>query len=86
MTVSHASAFGLLIALALVLAAVMVGVKLRTASRRGYGVKVYDFGADLTLPRTLHSRSYQIALYLTMKSLPAEAEAARDVSVRAATR
>ncbi len=58
--------------LLLVFAAVCVGVKLRAASRRGCGVQIYDLGADVTLPRALHSRSYQIAFYLTMKSLPRE--------------
>ena len=72
-----------LLGLALILAALLAGVKLRAASRRGYGVKVYDFGADLTLPRALPARSYQIALYLTMKSLPREPEA--KVSARAGT-
>jgi hypothetical protein len=60
----------------LLVAAVCFGVKLRAAARRGFGVQVYDIGADLTLPRALHSRSYQIAFYLTMKSLPREASPA----------
>jgi hypothetical protein len=72
---------------AFLVAAVCAGVKLRAASRRGFGVRVYDLGADLTLPRRLHSRSYQIAFYLTMKSLPREPVAgARKISARAAIR
>jgi len=88
MTSTHLSAYGVLalVVLLAILGAVLVGVKLRAASRRGCGVKIYDFGADLTLPSRLHSRSYQIALYLTMKSMPAEADGASNVSARAATR
>jgi hypothetical protein len=71
----------------LLVAAVCVGVKLRAAARRGYGVHVYDLGADLTLPRALHSRSYQIAFYLTMKSLPREpAPSASKLTTPAASR
>ncbi len=69
----------------LVFAAVCVGVKLRAAARRGFGVHVYNLGADLTLPRSLHSRSYQIAFYLTMKSLPREPAPAPKVTADAAT-
>jgi hypothetical protein len=58
--------------LAIVVAALCVRVKVRSASRRGLGVRVCDLGADVVLPRGLHSRSYQIAFYLTMKSLPRE--------------
>ena len=68
----------------LVVAAVCVGVKVRTAARRGCGVQVYDLGADLTLPRALHSRSYQIAFYLTMKSLPRESAPAPKLNAPAA--
>jgi hypothetical protein len=73
----------------LLFAAVCVGVKLHAAARRGFGVRVYDIGADLTLPRALHSRSYQIAFYLTMKSLPREpapAPAAQKLTSPAITR
>ena len=45
-------------------------VKLRSASRRWLGFRVYDFGADLNVPSPLRSRSYQIAFYVTMKTLP----------------
>ena len=79
-----AAPFGLtvfaLTAAALVLAAVGLGVKLRAAYRRGGGVRVCDLGADLTLPPSLNSRSYQIAFYLTMKSLPREPAAAGKIS------
>jgi len=72
-------------------AALCVGVKLRAAARRGYGVQVYDLGADVTLPRGLNSRSYQIAFYLTMKSLPrdpapAPAPAAQKITAPVVTR
>jgi len=71
----------------LVLAALCVGVKLRAASRRGFGVQVYDLGADVTLPRGLNSRSYQIAFYLTMKSLPREpAPAVQEITAPVVTR
>jgi hypothetical protein len=72
----------------LVFVAVCVGVKLRAASRRGCGVQIYDLGADVTLPRALHSRSYQIAFYLTMKSLPREPSpaAAAKLTTPAASR
>ena len=75
MPASYATAFGvfaLIVGATLVLALLSGGVKLRSASRRLLGVIVYDFGADLRLPPTVGSRSYQIALYLTMKSLPRE--------------
>ena len=65
-------ALGLFALVVLVFAALRLGVKLRGHARRGLGVSVYDFGADLKLPSALHSRSYQIALYMTMKSLPRE--------------
>ncbi len=77
-----------LVAAVLIVAATRVRVKLSAASRRLRGVSVYDFGADLKLPPSAHSRSYQVALYLTMKSLPrepADAPAPR-VSARAASR
>ena len=68
-------------------AALCVGVKLRAAARRGYGVQVYDLGADVTLPRGLNSRSYQIAFYLTMKSLPRDpAPAAQKITAPVVTR
>lgn len=63
-------AFGLIILVTLV--ALFLKVKLRGVSARWFGVRVYDFGADFKLPRALHSRSYQFALYLTLKSLPRE--------------
>jgi hypothetical protein len=56
----------------IVVAAVCLNVKFRAASCRVVGVRVYDFGADLKLRPSLHSRSYQVALYFTMKSLPRE--------------
>ena len=65
-------ALGLIASAFLILAILGASVKLRSGLRRNLGVSVYDFGADLKLPPTLHSRSYQIALYLTMKSLPRE--------------
>jgi hypothetical protein len=89
---AHSPAYGvnpwLLVAGALVFfAALCVGVKLRAASRRGYGVQVYDLGADVTLPRGLNSRSYQIAFYLTMKSLPREpAPVAQKITAPVVTR
>jgi hypothetical protein len=49
-----------------------LSVKVRAISGRRLDVRVYDFGAHLDLPPTLHSRSYRFALYLTMKSLPRE--------------
>lgn len=73
----------------LVLIGVCLNVKFRVASARWIGVRVYDFGADLNLPPTRHSRSYQIALYLTMKSLPREPiepQSAPRISARAASR
>ena len=54
----------------LVVAVLIASVKVRMLTTRWLGVRVYDFGADLKLPPVLRSRSYQIALYLTMKSLP----------------
>jgi hypothetical protein len=64
-----------------------VSVKVRAVSGRWLGVRVYDFGADLNLPPALHSRGYQFALYLTMKSLPREpADTHRRVSAAAAQR
>ncbi len=64
-----------------------LSVKVRAISDRRLGVRVYDFGADLELPPTLHSRSYRFALYLTMKSLPREpAVPHRRVSAAAAQR
>ncbi len=89
---SLSSALGLLavvlaVGAALFVAAVCLNVKIRAASTRWIGFRVYDFGADLKLPPTLHSRSYQIALYLTMKSLPREpvAPPAPVVKARAAS-
>ena len=67
-------ALALATALALLAAALRLRLKLRAVAKRGLGVSVYDFGADLQLPRKLHSRSYRIALYLTMKSLPRECD------------
>ncbi len=63
-------AFGLPALAALVTFLVLrrLRVKWRAASSRGRGVRVYDLGADVALP----SRSYQLALYLTMKSRPPE--------------
>ena len=58
-----------LVAVALIVALARLSVKVRAASSRGRGVRVYDVGADLALP-SRHARSYQIALYLTMKSRP----------------
>ena len=49
-----------------------LSVKWRAFATRGFGVRVYDFGADLELPAARKSRSYRFALYLTMKSLPRE--------------
>jgi len=61
-----------------------VSVKVRAISGRRLDVRVYDFGADLELPPTLHSRSYRFALYLTMKSLPREpADTHRRISAAA---
>ncbi len=76
MPASSSTAFGVL-ALALLAALIFVAarrtkVKIVAMSRRLQGVRVYDFGADLKLPPSVHSRSYQIALYFTMKSLPRE--------------
>ncbi|MDE3177940.1 MAG: hypothetical protein KGM15_17710 [Pseudomonadota bacterium] len=73
--------------LALFVAALRFRVKLRAIAKHGLGVSVYDFGADLELPQRLHSRSYQIAIYLTMKSLPREPaeKAAGRVNVAAAS-
>jgi len=68
-------AYGMLALVAgcmLVVAFLIVNVKFRAVSGRGLGVRVYDFGADLRLPPTLHSRGYQFAVYLTMKSLTPE--------------
>jgi len=63
-----------LVLLALIVVAARAGVKFRAASSRGRGVSVYDLGADLALP-SRHARSYQIALYLTMKSRSPETPA-----------
>jgi len=71
-SVSAYGVFALIASAVLVVALLGGGVKLRSASRRFLGVRVYDFGADLSLPPTIATRSYQIALYLTMKSLPRE--------------
>jgi hypothetical protein len=81
-----ATPFLIIIGTLLLVAAVCAGIKVRGASRRGFGVQVYDLGADLTLPRTLHSRSYQIAFYLTMKSLPREPAPAPKLTAPAANR
>ena len=81
-------ALGLFALIALVFAALRLRVKLRAVAKRKFGVSVYDFGADLELPPRLHSRSYKIALYMTMKSLPrepAQAPASR-INVSAASR
>lgn len=53
---------------ALIIVGLRVGVKLRAAAAQGRGVRVYDLGCDVDLPARLSARSYQIALYLTMKS------------------
>jgi hypothetical protein len=77
----------LCVAALLVVLLLAVSVKLRAISGRRFGVHVYDFGAHLDLPPTLHSRSYRFALYLTMKSLPREpAEPHRRISVAASPR
>jgi hypothetical protein len=68
-------AYGMLaltVAALLLVVLLALSVKVRAISGRRLGVRVYDFGADLQLPPTLHSRSYRFALYLTMKSLPRE--------------
>jgi hypothetical protein len=76
-----------LAALALLIAALSLRIRLRAVARRARGVSVLDFGADLELPRRLHSRSYQIALYLTMKSQQREpAPTAARVNASAASR
>jgi hypothetical protein len=68
----------------LLVALLAVSVKVRALSGRRLNVRVYDFGAHLDLPPTLHSRSYRFALYLTMKSLPREpAEPHRSVNAAA---
>jgi hypothetical protein len=79
-----ASLYGLLAlaAVAFVIAALRVSVKLRTAAARGRGVRVYDLGCDVDLPARASTRSYQIALYLTMKSRGAE-PVERPISRRA---
>ena len=79
-------AYGMLVvsAAALVLVALLViSVKVRALTGRRFGVRVYDFGADLELPPTLHSRGYQFALYLSMKSRPCRSAEAR-LNARAA--
>ncbi len=68
--------------LAVIVAVTRASVKIRTAAGRGRGIRVYDLNADLALTSKMHARSYQIALYLTMKSRSAEAR----VSARAASR
>ena len=50
-------------------------VKLRHVSRRWLGFSVHDFSAELQAPSPLRSRSYQIALYVTMKALPRSGDA-----------
>ena len=68
--------YGLLVlaCLGAIVAAARAGVKFRAAFHRFRGVRVYDLGADVALP-SRHARSYQIALYLTMKSRPPETPA-----------
>ena len=77
----HLSVVALLLVLLLA-----VSVKVRALSGRRLNVRVYDFGAHLDLPPTLHSRSYRFALYLTMKSLPREPAEPRRLSAPAAQR
>ncbi len=60
------------IALVIIVVVLGVSVKLRAAAGRGRGVRVYDLGCDVDMPARLSARSYQIALYLTMKSRTAE--------------
>ena len=81
-------ALGLFALFALFVAALRLRVKLRAIANRRFGVSVYDFGANVELPPRLHSRSYQIALYMTMKSLPRAPcqEPAERVNARAASR
>jgi hypothetical protein len=86
-----ASIYGLLalVVVALVIAVRRVSVKLRAAAARGRGVRVYDLGCDVEFPARLSARpaarSYQIALYLTMKSRapePVERPVSDSVSLR----
>jgi hypothetical protein len=79
-------ALALTIVLFLVVIGLALSVKLRAFSTRGFGVRVYDIGADLELPAALRSRSYRFALYLTMKSLPREPASAGVASPQAASR
>ena len=57
-----------LAAVALFIVVLQVSVKLRAAAARSRGVSVYDLACHVDLPARLSARSYQIALYLTMKS------------------
>lgn len=70
----------------LVVILLAVSVKIRAIFNRRFGIHVYDFSADLNLPPALHSRGYQFALYLTMKSLPREPAEPRRFSAPAAPR
>lgn len=75
MTASTQPAYGMLALAVVVLILVVLlslSVKVRAFTARRFGVRVYDFAADLELPSTLKSRSYRFALYLTLKSLPRE--------------
>ena len=63
-----------LLLIGVIVAAMRMGVKFRAAFHRFRGVRVYDLGADVALP-SRQARSYQIALYLTMKSRPPETPA-----------
>ena len=74
-----------LAAVVLVIAALRVSVKFRAAATRSRGVRVYDLGCHVDLPARLSARSYQIALYLTMKSRALE-PAERPVSGRVSSR
>lgn len=52
---------------------ILLSIKFRTTSKQIKNVRIYDFSADLKLPMR-RSRSYQFALYITLKSLPREPE------------
>ncbi len=69
------TAFALCSAAVGLVALLRFNVKVQTVSRRLLGFRVYDWNADMKLP--MRSRSYQIALYVTMKSLPRESTAPR---------
>jgi hypothetical protein len=69
------TALALCAAAAGLIALLRFNVKVQSVSRRLLGFRVYDWNADMKLP--MRSRSYQIALYVTMKSLPREPSAPR---------